>query len=147
MAGAPFFSGSSVTSASVVISNPEMLAAALQDNRRAVLVGQPMKGDHYERSFVSLQDGQGVVHTMTGIAERGVPRADGSAAAAGWRVRPDHEAVMDRKQQENWLEWRRDQEINRAPADAKVPEDPQLAKAVALLRAALEAAAKPGKDR
>jgi carboxyl-terminal processing protease len=129
---------------------PEAVAAALQDNRRAVLVGEPVAGRVSERSFdgepagpaeadryvtnlFHLPDDRGGVMLRTARLER--PAAD-----RGWPVRPDHVVTVDRKHRDSLAEWLRLQEMSDPPAGARdrPPDDPQLAKAVELLRAALQ---------
>jgi C-terminal peptidase prc len=51
----------------------EFIAAALQDNRRAVVVGEPTRGNAFARSPVELPDGLGTVVLRTGV----LLRADG----------------------------------------------------------------------
>jgi C-terminal peptidase prc len=118
-----------------------VLLAALQDNGRAVLVGEPTKGDGYGISGVPLPDGQGLLTVRSFRIER----PDGKR---GWPVRPDHEVRLSEGQRKAVLEWIRTKELAELPpgvSDAP-PEDPQLRRAVALLERELAAkrpAAKP----
>jgi carboxyl-terminal processing protease len=121
----------------------EMLAAALQDAHRAVIVGEPTMGDLYERNLVHLPDDQGAVSLRTGIVERASPSrtlgvTDVTEETAGHRgmVKPDHEVNLDRSQRAAVLKWQQDQHSPEPPAGAsdKPPQDPQLAKALAVLR-------------
>jgi C-terminal peptidase prc len=160
----------------------EAVAAALQDNRRAVLVGERRQADAMTRffqalpgvqatpppaaegaarrmgqpptsttrdltSFIPLPDGGGALDLLTGRLER-------AQARRGWPVRADHAVALTRKQQEDVMQWIHEKEFSDLPAGKtdQPPEDPQLTKAVALLRAALEnpkggAAAKPAEGR
>lgn len=125
----------------------ELLAAALQDNRRGPLVGEPTRGDGTVRSFVPLPDDLGALIFRTGVVEsparrRGAARpeaADSTAAAPRWSVVPEHLVTMDPKSRSALGEWFRAQEqfqpLQAGPAEP--PEDPQLAKAVELLRSDL----------
>jgi C-terminal processing protease CtpA/Prc len=124
----------------------EMLAAALQDAHRAVIVGEPTKGDLYERNLVHLPDDQGAVSLRTGIVERpSLSRTHGvldvTEETAGHRgmVKSDHEVNLDRSQRAAVLKWQQDQQSPEPPAGAsdKPPQDPQLAKALAVLQEAL----------
>jgi C-terminal peptidase prc len=115
------------------------IAGALQDNGRAVLVGQPAGGNVFVRTLVPLPDRQGGLLVRTGRVERAgkaarsspeprdLPPQDGA-------VRPDHEVGMDHAQLEAILEWRHAQDSPEPRADLKPPADPQLAKAVSVLR-------------
>jgi hypothetical protein len=53
-------------------------------------------------------------------------------------VRPNHSVKLNRQQREQLFGWFGDQERGPSPADRKAPADPQLAKALEVLRAALE---------
>ena len=117
---------------------PQLIAAALQDNGRAAVVGEPTAGDGYVATFVPLPDDQGAVWLRTGMVERA-----GRRAAPGWGVQPDHTVKLTTKQDRNLRVWLAEQARSR-PSAAKAPEDPQLDKALELLRAALKKAKKPG---
>jgi carboxyl-terminal processing protease len=115
------------------------VAVAWQDNGRAVLVGEPTRGDVFVRTLFPLPDGQGGLLLRTARVERaGKPqrrdRDPEQVAPAEGIVRPDHEVAMDRKQFEAVLEWRHAQDSPEPKADLKPPEDPQLAKAITVLR-------------
>jgi C-terminal peptidase prc len=111
--------------------------AALQDNRRATVIGYPAGGDGSVRQLVALPDGMGSVTVLSGRLER----ADKSR---GWRwpVWPDHEVAMTEEQDHAVLAWMTAKEEPDPPAGAvgKPPEDPQLDRALELLREELKAA-------
>jgi carboxyl-terminal processing protease len=113
----------------------DVVAAALQDRKRAVLVGEPTARNLTVSSLVPLPEGQGALILRTGTVERTV-RAEKSEVPEG-NVVPDHRVILEHKQLEAVLEWRAKQESPEPRADAKPPADPQLDKAVALLREAL----------
>jgi C-terminal peptidase prc len=137
---------------------PEAVAAALQDNGRAVLVGEPaaptprarlLEGEpvsttdpgRYVASLFPFPGGQGALQLPTARVERAAHDRD-------WPVRPDHVVKLERKQREALYEWQREQERSDPPAgsaDQAPPADPQLAKAVELLRAALAKTGTPAK--
>lgn len=122
-----------------VDQNDALVAAALQDNGRAVLVGQPTKTDGYLNSLIPLPDGKGNLVLRTGRLER-------AAKDRGWPLKPDHEAPLTPEQQAALGAWHRANEIAEGPVtDSKSPEDPQLAKAVELLRGRLKALDSAGK--
>jgi hypothetical protein len=86
-----------------------------------------------------MPDGQGALSFRTGRLER-------TAKGRDWPVEPDHAVPLTKKQREaidHWLG-----EKGRPPepgSDAdKAPDDPQLAKAAELLRAALKKADEKG---
>jgi C-terminal peptidase prc len=116
-----------------------LVVAALQDNGRAVVVGEPTKNDGYVNTIVKLPDGKTGLIFRTGMLERAVKER-------GWPVKPDHAVAMDPKQREALTLWHRKQELADEPTDDKAPDDPQLARAVELLREEIKkapATAKP----
>jgi carboxyl-terminal processing protease len=111
------------------------VAAALQDNGRATLVGEATRNGGFVTSLVPLPDGLGTLSFRTGRLER-------AAKGRGWPVEPDHVVTLTKKQREAldaWLVAKGRLEKPGSAAD-KAPEDPQLDKAVELLRAALKKA-------
>jgi C-terminal peptidase prc len=110
-------------------SADSLVAAALHDNDRAVLVGEASPMDGYVKSIVELP-GQADSLVLP------IGRVDRPAAARGWPLRPDHLEPMDANQRKAVAEWTQAQTISDRPIDpkAKAPPDPQLAKAVELLR-------------
>lgn len=114
------------------------VAAALRDRGRAILVGEPTNGNLTVTTLVSLSEGQGAVMLRTGklelVAHAG--KADAPDTSNG-AVVPDHRVSIERKQSEDVMVWRSQQNSPEPKADAKPPADPQLAKAAALLREAL----------
>ncbi len=113
-------------------STTEAVAAALQDNGRAVLVGESTRGDGAVISRFSLADGQGAVVLRTGRLER-------VAKGRGWPVEPDHTVWLTETQYRAVAGWLAEKGRPPAPGSAadKAPTDPQVDKAVELLRAAL----------
>jgi carboxyl-terminal processing protease len=124
------------------------VAAALQDNHRAVVVGEKASSDGLLRDYVPLPNEGGALYLATGTLERAVPpKAPKETGPMPWRlpssswvVEPDHEVALSAKQREAVFQWVREQEHPDPPPGAmtKPPEDPQLAKALELLRAALK---------
>jgi C-terminal peptidase prc len=110
-----------------------LVAAALQDNGRAVLVGEPSKADCFINSVVMLPDGKSGIIFRTGRVER-------AAKGRDWPVTPDHLVPLDEKQKKALADWLRAEEIaDKAPEpNAKIPADPQLDKAIAVMREALQ---------
>jgi hypothetical protein len=117
-----------------------LVAAALQDRGRAILVGEMPKMELLVTSLVHLPQERGALLLRTGRVERS-ERASATEqqrlAAAANRLWPDHHVPIERKEQEAVLMWRHEQQSPEPKADAKPPSDPQLHKAVDLLRAAL----------
>jgi C-terminal peptidase prc len=114
--------------------------ATLQDHRRAVLVGESTKVDGYGDTLLDMPDGQGVLRVRSFRIERPAPDR-------GWPVKPDHEVRLNDTQRKAVLKWLADKELPELPSGTPdtPPEDPQLAKAVELLRAALKTPTPSGK--
>jgi carboxyl-terminal processing protease len=116
----------------------EVLAAALQDRERAIVVGEVTRGELVERSLVPLPEGRGALLLRTGKVER-IARTDKAAQERqdNDRIIPDHAVAMERKESEAIMTWKHEQDSPEPKADAKPPADTQLSKAVTLLREAL----------
>jgi carboxyl-terminal processing protease len=112
---------------------PIWVAAALQDNHRALLVGDAKPGNHagYLRGPVHLPDGEGTLLIYTGTVTR--PSGD-------WTLRPDHGVRLTGEQQKAVQAWGALQYRPEGKPDAQPPEDPQLARALEVLKAELDKA-------
>jgi carboxyl-terminal processing protease len=121
---------------------PSAIAAALQDNGRAILVGEPSKSKGSLRSQIPLPDGQGALSLLTGTLERATPQR-------GWPVQPDHSVSLTPEQRKTLANhfMAKPAPGQAVDADKPTPEDPQLAKALALLRAKLEVSGQPKTSR
>lgn len=126
-----------------------LLAAALQDNKRAVLVGDPSGFGGPVTGFVDVPGGHGILQLRTGAVERTQKLSaevgeDGAIVnpAMGWRVMPDVAVSLSRKEMEAVQAWFQDKDLLEPKLADRPPEDPQLARALELLRAKLKDAAK-----
>jgi carboxyl-terminal processing protease len=115
---------------------PQMVAAALQDNGRAVLVGEKTRGDGYANRMVPLPGGKEVLLLRTTAIERAGKKP------RGWGVEPDHPVAMTEAQRKALRKWLLQKDLPELPPRTtdEPPPDPQLAKAMELLRAALKKA-------
>lgn len=116
-----------------------MMAAAFQDRGRAIIVGDMPKTELTVTSLIHLPDERGGLRLRTGFVERIKPAATEQQrlAAAAHRLWPDHRLAIERKEMNAVLVWRQEQQSPEPSADAKPPFDPQLDKAIALLRKSL----------
>ncbi len=125
-----------------------VVAAALQDRGRAIIVGGMPRTELTVSSLVYLPAERGAVRLRTGRVERiesAMPKKQQRLAAAAHQLLPDHEVDLGRKEMAAVMEWRQQQESPEPKADAKPPSDPQLDKALALLREALAKSEKKDK--
>lgn len=114
-----------------------IVAAALQDRGRAVIVGEMPKTELTVTSLVHLAEERGAVRLRTGRVERIEStslKKQQRLAAAAHRLLPDHQVDLARKEMAAVMEWRQQQDSPEPKAGAKPPSDPQLDKALALLR-------------
>jgi carboxyl-terminal processing protease len=117
-----------------------IVAAALQDRGRAIVVGDMPRAELFVTSLIRLPDDRGAVLLRTGKVERVERKAateEIRLAADANRLLPDHRVAIDRNAIEALLEWRQQQQSPEPKADAKPPADPQLGKGIDLLRQAL----------
>jgi carboxyl-terminal processing protease len=117
------------------------LAAALHDNGRAVLVGETPKMDEYLKTQLDLPGDLGGVMLRTARLER--PARD-----HGWPLEPDHTVPSTSVQRATIEKWLNDKNLVELPAGMtdQPPEDPQLARAVEILKADLKKTGLPDKD-
>jgi carboxyl-terminal processing protease len=115
----------------------EAVAAALEDNGRAVVVGAPTRGNLGVMTVVTLPDNQGGLVLRTGLRERAGQRTadhepvdDETSAGA---VLPKYRVDLDHSHLDRVLTWQRQQESPEPTPGLKAPDDPQLAKAIAVL--------------
>jgi C-terminal peptidase prc len=116
-----------------------IVAAALQDRGRAIIVGEMPKTEFIVTTLVHLPEDRGAVLLRTGRVERSEPAAateQHRSAAASNRLWPDHRVTIDRKEAAAVQEWRQQQQSPEPKADAKPPADSQLAKGIELLHQA-----------
>jgi C-terminal processing protease CtpA/Prc len=108
--------------------------AALQDNGRAIIIGEPTQCDGYINAILPLPDSSDSLVLRTARMER-------AAKGKSWPVQPDHHVPLNDAQRGAVLTWLRQKEQADLPSstDERPPDDPQLNKAIELLRAALEA--------
>jgi len=113
-------------------SASSLIAAALHDNGRALLVGESSIMDGYIKSMIELPGQKESLVLATGRVER--PKAE-----LGWPLKPDFAVKLQSEQRTELMSWTEQQEDcdRTIDAETKAPADPQLAKAIELLRAEL----------
>lgn len=124
----------------------EALAGALQDHRRAILVGEPTAGNLAVRDVVVVAGGEEGLILPTGRVERVSPPpapADRAPGDSG-KVHPDHVVPLSMTKRDLLIRWQEGQESGHAPVAQ--PEDPQLARALELLKQSLTPVAAPAKS-
>ncbi|QDV76332.1 S41 family peptidase [Botrimarina mediterranea] len=131
-------------------SASEIVAAALQDHGRAVVVGQRSYGKGTVQQMLELEPGHSMLKLTTASFWRpsgvNIHRLPGTPESVPWGVSPDEgaEVPMTDKERIAWYEWRRNRDLvgattasdGSAESDPLV-KDPTLAKAVERLDAML----------
>lgn len=131
-------------------SASEIVAAALQDHGRAVVVGQRSYGKGTVQQMLDLEPGSSMLKLTTASFWRpsgvNIHRLPGTPESEPWGVSPDKgaEIPLTEKERIAWYEWRRNRDLvgvesasnGEAAADPLVA-DPTLAKAVERLDAVL----------
>jgi C-terminal peptidase prc len=110
------------------------IIAALQDSGRAVVVGEPTRCDGYVNAILPLPESSDSIILRTARMER-------AAKGKGWPVQPDYQVPLNDAQRAEVLAWLRQKQQPESPAGAekRPPDDPQLKKAMQLLRVKLQA--------
>jgi carboxyl-terminal processing protease len=110
------------------------LIAALQDNGRAAIVGEPTQCDGYVNAILPLPESKDSLILRTARIER-------AAKGKNWPVQPDFPVPLNDAQRTAVLAWLRQKEQAdlASRTDERPPDDPQLTKALEILRGALEA--------
>jgi carboxyl-terminal processing protease len=114
----------------LTVETAAVIAETLQDRNRAVLVGLPSAAGNKLKSLVLLPDGSGGINMTTHTVERLKP---GSAPG----ISPNHTVAMDSKEFQTTLEWH-NRQVSPEPPAGQAPQDPQLEKALAVLRDTLK---------
>jgi C-terminal peptidase prc len=111
------------------------VAAALQDNGRAVLIGEATKNSGHLRGMADLPDSQDALMIWTARMER-------AAQDRSWPVLPDHTVTMTPEQQKELNKWfeTKTRASAAAPSKNPGPVDLPLARAVEWLHGQLKKA-------
>ncbi|MCA9064135.1 MAG: S41 family peptidase [Planctomycetaceae bacterium] len=123
-------------------SASEVLSACLQDNNRAVVVGERTWGKGSVQNVIRMESGESALKLTTASYHRpsgiNIHRFPDSKPEDDWGVKPS-EGFEVRMSAEDWDAWQGDREIQDVllPEGSEVPErkfkDPQLEKALAYL--------------
>jgi len=129
-------------------SASEIVAAALQDNARATLIGERTYGKGSVQSIIELEEGKSALKLTTSYYHRPsgqkIHRRPGEPEEGEWGVRPDagFEVKLTDVESTALIRWRRerDEQSSRNPANADAPaapDDKQLEKALDFIRGKL----------
>lgn len=123
-------------------SAAEIVAACLQDNRRATVVGQRSYGKGTVQEVIELPQGCGAMKITTASYwrpnGRNIHRSPKATAKDDWGVSPDKGCAvpLDEKEFLRWQAWRARRDVQQAVGEAKTPPgekpfvDRQLQRAV-----------------
>ena len=107
----------------------EIVAASLQDHKRATIVGSRSFGNASVQTITTLSNGPGAIRLTTNEYQRpsgtSLNRLSTSRDSDAWGVRPDSNFAFSptRKQLEDWITWRQDRDRVRS-TQADVALDP-----------------------
>lgn len=116
------------------------IIAALQDSGRAIVVGEPTQCDGYVNAILPLPESSDSIVLRTARMER-------AANGKSWPVQPDVQVALNdaqRAELHTWLQQKQQPELPAGTED-RPPEDPQVKKALELLRVRLQANSTSGK--
>jgi C-terminal peptidase prc len=120
------------------------VAGALEDNGRAVLVGDTIVRQGYAKSFVPLPEG-GAVEIPGEVVERSKQKPDADEVLernmpSAWVIRPAGSVSSTPEQRAALQQWHSDKlrPEPRPGAGGESPQDPQLHKAIQVLQGELE---------
>jgi carboxyl-terminal processing protease len=94
----------------------EIVAASLQDHKRATIVGSRSFGNASVQTITTLSNGSGAIQLTTNEYQRpsgtSLNRLSTSRDSDAWGVRPDSNFAFSptRKQLEDWITWRQDRD-------------------------------------
>ena len=133
-------------------SASEIVAACLQDHKRAVVVGQRSYGKGTVQEIIDLEAGQGMLKLTTASywrpSGKNIHRTKDAQQDDDWGVSPNegYEVEVEGKELAKLLRWRLRRDLyqaadQNAPANADDPSDtyfdPQLARAIRYIREAV----------
>jgi carboxyl-terminal processing protease len=125
----------------------EIVAACLQDHKRATIVGSRSFGNASVQTITTLSSGPGAIRLTTNEYQRpsgtSLNRLSTSTESDAWGVRPDSNFAFSptRKQLEDWITWRQDRDRVRSGQSGTVLDpggllprhaDPVLGRALTL---------------
>jgi C-terminal peptidase prc len=116
------------------------IIAALQDRGRAIVVGEPTKCDGYVNAILPLPESSDSIVLRTARMER-------ATKGKSWPLLPDYQVPLNDAQRAEVLTWLQQKQKSDLPSgtEDRRPDDPQLKKALELLRARLQADGASGK--
>lgn len=131
-------------------SASEIVAAAMQDHDRAVIVGERSFGKGTVQQLLPLESGRSLLKLTAASYWRpsgeNIHRLPGTADSEPWGVTPDngYEVPLTDEELLAWYQWRRDRDLlavegaEQEPAAGPLEADRALALAVGALQASLE---------
>lgn len=111
-------------------SASEIVAAALQDHARAIIIGERSFGKGSVQNLIEMEDGHTALKLTTASywrpSGRNIHRFPDAKEEDEWGVKPDkgYEVKLTDEERIEYFKWRRDRDILRRPGqDAKAPAE------------------------
>jgi carboxyl-terminal processing protease len=111
-------------------SASEIVAAALQDHGRAVIVGERSYGKGSVQNLIPMEDDQTALKITTASYwrpnNRNIHRFPDSKEEDDWGVKPDkgYDVKLTDEDRRDYFNWRRERDIVRRPGDEAKPVEP-----------------------
>lgn len=122
-------------------SASEIVSAALQDHKRAVIIGERSWGKGSVQNVIELEGGSSALKLTTAQYLRpngkNIHKFPGAKDDEEWGVGPDRKVELTQKEMQDYLEYRRQRDIIGGSAPKLEYSDKQLNDAVAYLKAQL----------
>src|ERR1017187_5625977 len=110
-------------------SASEIVAAALQDHGRAVVIGERSYGKGSVQNLIEMEDGKTALKLTTASywrpSGKNIHHFPGSKEEDDWGVKPNkgYEVKLSDDERFEYMKWRRDRDVIRPPGEKEKPPE------------------------